>query len=102
MSIKLKFIENEVKTNELFAEFYLEQNTVKDGTENIIGIILIDNQTNELKEHHITKEFFDKDEEFLDSIDFSDEFTTDTKVLINLLIEKVKGEDLNRNWYSHH
>lgn len=89
----LKFVENEVDKKELYAEFYLEENDL----DNLVAVILIDNETHELKENHFLREYFHKDGDYLDSV--KEEVDFDTSILVNMLVEAEKGQDLTRNYF---
>lgn len=94
----IKFVENEADKLELFAEFYYEQE--KDY--NIIITLLIDSFTNEVKETHILKEYFDNGE-YLDTENINDthKHLINTDVLVNILTENEKNENLTRNYYHY-
>ncbi len=89
----LKFVENEADKKELYAEFYLEENDL----DNLVAVILIDNETHELKENYFLKEYFNKKGDYLDSV--KEEVGFDTSVLVNFLVEAEKGQDLTRNYF---
>lgn len=93
MKPSLKFVENEADKKELYAEFYLEEN----GLDNLVAVILIDNETHKLKENHFLREYFNKDGDYLDSV--KEEVDFDTSVLVNLLVEAEKGQDLIKNYF---
>jgi len=93
MKPRLKFVENEADKRELYAEFYLEENDL----DNLVAVILIDNETHELKESHFLREYFSKGGDYLDSV--KEEVDFDTSVLVNLLIEAEKGQDLTKNYF---
>lgn len=93
MKPNLKFVENQADKKELYAEFYLEENDL----DSLVVVILIDNETHELKESHFLREYFHKDGDYLDSV--KEDIDFDTSVLVNILVEAEKGQDLTKNYF---
>jgi hypothetical protein len=90
---KLRFIENEVKTQELFSEFYLKKN--------IVASLLCDKNDRSIKRFTVEEELFHKGE-YVNSIDVTSSFlTVDKKVLVDLMFDAVKECDMDRNFFDH-
>jgi len=102
MEPKIYFVENEAKTNELFAEFYLKQEDGRD----VIASVLVDNRTFEVKESNIFASYCDKDGHHTGNSNVDDgEIETEglAKTLSIILKSKIEEDeiDFSRNYFFH-
>lgn len=100
--MKLYFYEFEKSRNELFGEFYIEENVeIKSNeTYNIALTILCDKDSKNIKEFNVLKQFF-LNGEYTDSENITDSYKVEIEKFVTALFNNTIDCDFNKNFFDH-